>query len=703
MGRKVTIAASCLNQWALDFEGNYQRILQSIRQAKLRGARYRTGPELEVCGYNCEDHFHENDTVLHCWEVLAELIKNSECQDMLIDVGMVVMHKNVVYNCRVAFLNRKVLLIRPKMALCDDGNYRETRWFTAWRKSYFIEDHFLPRIISDVTDGQRVAPIGDGVLSTRETCIGFEICEELWVPQSTHIRLGYDGVEIIANGSGSHAELRKLNITRDLIKSATYKSGGVYMFSNLRGCDGERVYYSGCSSIALNGELIETNKHFSLDDVEVVVATVDLEDIRSYRNNIRSRDNMASESQSVKRVFVDFSISPENEINLPDSRAIEVTYPTAEEEISLGPACWLWDYLRRSKTSGYFLPLSGGVDSSSTACIVSSMCHLVTQAVTDGNEQVLSDVRRIVGESDYTPTDPKELCKRIFFTCYMASENSSELTRNNADELAKDIGSYHFSISIDLAVNAILKIFAAAFFVLPRFRANGGSYRENLALQNIQARLRMVLAYFFAQLLMWVNGKPGGLLVLGSSNVDESLRGYFTKYDCSSADVNPIGGICKTDLKNFLNYMRIKFHFNSIDNILDAVPTAELEPLTDGIITQTDEADMGMTYEELNIYGRLRKQNNCGPYSMFCKLISLWGDKYKPSEVAAKVKHFFKSYGMNRHKMTTLTPSYYAERYSPDDNRFDLRPFLYNDSWDFQFRAIDRRVKDLEKDKNLTD
>lgn len=71
-----------------------------------------------------------------------------------------------------------------------------------------------------------------------------------------------------------------------------------------------------------------------------------------------------------------------------------------------------------------------------------------------------------------------------------------------------------------------------------------------------QARLRMVLSYLFAQLMLWVRGRPGGLLVLGSSNVDEALRGYMTKYDCSSADVNPIGGISKTDLKSFLLYAK---------------------------------------------------------------------------------------------------------------------------------------------------
>lgn len=48
MGRKVTVAVTTLNQWALDFEGNMNRILQSIVEAKELGAVYRTGPELEI-------------------------------------------------------------------------------------------------------------------------------------------------------------------------------------------------------------------------------------------------------------------------------------------------------------------------------------------------------------------------------------------------------------------------------------------------------------------------------------------------------------------------------------------------------------------------------------------------------------------------------------------------------------------------------
>jgi NAD+ synthase (glutamine-hydrolysing) len=47
--------------------------------------------------------------------------------------------------------------------------------------------------------------------------------------------------------------------------------------------------------------------------------------------------------------------------------------------------------------------------------------------------------------------------------------------------------------------------------------------------------------------------------VLGTSNVDEAIRGYFTKYDCSSADLNPIGGISKADLKSFIIYAGKKY------------------------------------------------------------------------------------------------------------------------------------------------
>jgi NAD+ synthase (glutamine-hydrolysing) len=178
-----------------------------------------------------------------------------------------------------------------------------------------------------------------------------------------------------------------------------------------------------------------------------------------------------------------------------------------------------------------------------------------------------------------------------------------------------------------------------------------------------------------------------------------SLRGYMTKYDCSSADINPIGGISKTDLKRFIRFAEKKFELPILnqlsnydhdfwrdrslyhefmlgfgfDRFLDAVPTAELEPITENYV-QSDEVswkkgfylikfnvincvrnnsliffsldrffdffekkvDMGMTYDELSIYGRLRKIEKCGPFSMFNRLIQEWGTILSPNEVSRR-------------------------------------------------------------------
>ncbi|KAJ7733229.1 hypothetical protein DFH07DRAFT_871007 [Mycena maculata] len=688
MGHLITLATS-LNQWALDFQGNLERILASIAIAKERGATLRVGPELEIPGYGCLDHFLEGDTVLHSWEVLAKILTSEEAQGIVCDVGMPVVHKNVIYNCRVIIHNRKILLIRPKMWLANDGNYRELRYFTPWAKHRQWEDHYLPRIIQVVT-GQMKVTFGDAVISTQDTCIGVELCEELFTPASPHILMGLDGVEIFTNSSGSHHELRKLYTRIELIKEATLKLGGVYLYANQQGCDGDRLYYDGCAMIAVNGRIVAQGSQFSLNDVEVVSATIDIEDVRAHRAR-SSRSMQAATAERYHRVEVPFALTSGKFDIVRQEDMFGLLSGSRPFEVNLGPACWLWDYLRRSRTQGYFVPLSGGIDSCATAVIVFSMSRLVAEAARRGDKQVIADARRISGEpedSEYIPSDPREFTNRIFHTCYMGTENSSAETRQRAKQLSEAIGSYHVDLNMDSVVTAVRHLFGLVTGTRPQFRAHGGTAAENLALQNIQARLRMVLAYMFAQLLPWVRGKVGGLLVLGSANVDESLRGYLTKYDCSSADINPIGGISKTDLKKFIAYAEDAFGLPILASFLDAVPTAELEPITETYV-QADEADMGMTYDELSVFGRLRKIEKCGPYSTFTKLVHEWGSFLSPLQIAEKVKLFFFEHARNRHKMTTLTPSYHAESYSPDDNRFDLRPFLYPSRFPWQFKKID--------------
>lgn len=348
---------------------------------------------------------------------------------------------------------------------------------------------------------------------------------------------------------------------------------------------------------------------------------------------------------------------------------------------------WLWDYLRRSRQSGFFLPLSGGIDSASSAVIVFSMCRLVVQAIKAGNQQVIEDVHTILADDDWLPSTSEELCQRLFHTCYMGTEkNSSRETRQRAKDLSKALNSYHIDLNIDTIVSAVVGVFTAVTSFTPHFITQGGSVAEGLSLQNIQSRLRMVLAYFFAQMLPTVRKRPhgGSLLVIGSANVDEQLRGYYTKYDCSSADLNPIGGISKLDLRSFIAWAKDDFNLPILSEFLTATPTAELVPYSESY-SQSDEEEMGLTYKELSEFGRLRKISKLGPFGTWERLTYEWQDLMSPQQIYEKVKTFFKFYGINRHKMTTVTPAYHAEQYSPDDNRFDERPFLYPDlSWPYK-------------------
>lgn len=743
--RLVKVATCNLNQWAMDFKGNLERIKDSIREAKQQGCRFRTGPELEITGYGCEDHFLENDTFVHAWASLEELLKDGLTDGILCDIGMPILHRNVSYNCRVWVLNGKIVGIRPKIFMANDGNYREMRWFTPW----FIDpsnpgfgqmdEYFLPRSIAEIT-GQTKVPIGIFAVAAKDTCLATETCEELFTPDAPHIKLSLDGVEILANGSGSHHQLRKLDKRIDLLRGATSKAGGVYLYANQKGCDGGRLYYDGCCTVWQNGQMLAQGSQFGqLDEVEVVTATVDLTDVRAFRANFIARSFQASSAPKIPRVDVDFSLCcPDSLTVMPSAAKTPFIHPPMEE-IAFGPSAWLWDYLRRSGQRGYFLPLSGGADSSSTAALVGIMCQRVFDELQNGSErskkQVLEDIRKITKRPTYYPESWQDLCGKIFVTSYMASQYSGDETTQRAIALASSLGANHTEIAIAPITSAIKECFKdTKFYSFDKTKVKSdvqwdSTGTEDIALQNIQARTRMVMAYFMAQLMPWATDSGeapgwGSLLVLGSANVDEALRGYYTKYDCSAADINPIGGINKRDLKDFLEWAGKNRQMPILQAVADAVPTAELRPeiSKDGkeVEAQSDEKDMGMSYAELGDLGHCRKVLHCGPLSTYIKLRTQWAHKTKdwkspadneeaitPSiratganapktyeeKVAQKVKDFFFYNAINRHKMTTLTPSYHAENYSPDDNRFDLRPFLFRATFDAQFAAIDELVK----------
>lgn len=149
--------------------------------------------------------------------------------------------------------------------------------------------------------------------------------------------MGLDGVEIFTNSSGSHHELRKLDRRIDLIRGATQTLGGIYLYANQQGCDGDRLYYDGCALIAINGRIVAQGSQFSLNDVEVVSATVDLEDVRSHRIASRSRSMQAAMAERYQRLEVQTALSTgksEDLLAMQPSRPTETRIHKPEEEIA---------------------------------------------------------------------------------------------------------------------------------------------------------------------------------------------------------------------------------------------------------------------------------------------------------------------------------------------------------------------------------
>lgn len=103
-----------------------------------------------------------------------------------------------------------------------------------------------------------------------------------------------------------------------------------------------------------------------------------------------------------------------------------------------------------------------------------------------------------------------------------------------SEKLSTDVTFYGKLLFMLITVWKLFIYFLLHWTLVLFLQVDGGSNIENLSLQNIQARIRMVLAFMLASLLPWVHNKPGFYLVLGSSNVDEGLRGYLTKVSLQS-------------------------------------------------------------------------------------------------------------------------------------------------------------------------
>ncbi len=151
--------------------------------------------------------------------------------------------------------------------------------------------------------------------------------------------------------------------------------------------------------------------------------------------------------------------------------------------------------------------------------------------------------------------------------------HSNVKDREHAEIMAKKFNIPTKTVVLDDIFDAYLKI-------LPDFKPD--TSLTQLAQANLKARLRMTTLYYAANHLKY--------LVIGSGNRSELTVGYFTKHGDAGVDVLPLGNLVKKEVRELARFLKIP------QEIIDKPPSAGLWA------GQTDEGEMGFTYEALDNY-----------------------------------------------------------------------------------------------------
>jgi NAD+ synthase len=207
-------------------------------------------------------------------------------------------------------------------------------------------------------------------------------------------------------------------------------------------------------------------------------------------------------------------------------------------EIAADVGCWIREKVVEAGCTGAVFGLSGGLDSAVTA----ALCH------------------QALGTN----------CLALIMPVRPSSQDEAD-----ALKVAGDIGVRSIVVYLGPVLSAVRG-------QLIPLASGSGDDRGRIAEANLAPRVRMILLYYYANLL--------GYLVVGTGNRSELEVGYFTKYGDGGVDILPLGSLVKRQVRDLANELGLP------SRIIEKVPSAGL---WEG---QTDEGELGLTYAELDSY-----------------------------------------------------------------------------------------------------
>lgn len=647
----MRLAGAALNQTPIDWDNNLRNIREAIQVAQDADVELLCLPELCLTGYGCEDLF------LHDWlseTALGHLqTVRSYCTDpnMVVCVGLPVRLEGRTYNTACVIRNGEILGFAAKQWLANDGVHYEPRFFTSWKAGTIQTFDFAGETFT----------IGDLTFEHQGVTFGFEICEDAWRPAQDRPagRLKARGVQLIVNPSASHFAMSKTDVRYQLVLKASRDYAVTYLYANLLGNEAGRITYDGEILIARNGELLKRNQLLSYKDVDLEFADVD------------------------------FSQEP------PVTEHIE-PLPTPDEyrELNQALSLALFDYLRKARSKGFVLSLSGGADSCMCAVGVAELVRLglaelgvegfMRKAGAYTEDEIRfaveyaqlpggpvqerpkeTDAGRVQGAShpgiqttgNENRTLRQQLTRRLLTCAYQGTVNSSDDTYLSAQELADDTGAVFFSWDIDQEVKGYTGKIEHALGRPLSWQT------DDLTLQNIQARVRAPSIWMLANVL--------NCLLITTSNRSEAAVGYCTMDGDTAGSISPIAGVDKAFVKQWLVWAETELNYPGLRRVNSLQPTAELRPLEE---KQTDERDL-MPYPLLNRIERLAFYERLSPQQVLARLEGELEDA-DVEQLKVYVKRFYTLWSRNQWKRERYAPSFHLDDYNLDPRSWLRFPIL---------------------------
>ena len=627
----MRIAGAALNQIPIDWENNLRNIQTAIEQAKAAGVELLCLPELCLTGYGCEDLF------LSDWmpeAALAHLQQVREwTENICVVVGLPVRLPGRTYNTAAVLRDGQILGFAAKQFLANDGVHYEMRFFAPW----------VAGETGTVSWAGETWPLGDLIFEHRGVRFGFEICEDAWRADNVRPAGRLKGkVDLIVNPSASHFAMSKTDVRYQLVMKASRTFDCTYLYANLLGNEAGRIIFDGEILVARNGHLLKRNQLLSFKEVDL------------------------------EWVEVDFTTVLE-----PAAEIVPLPAPDEYKELNQAMSLALFDYLRKARSRGFVLSLSGGADSCFCAVGVAEMVRLgveelgveefkrrsgcfpaasetvVWQAGAGGS--ATQTVETPAAASDLSTN--QQLVRQLLTCVYQGTINSSDETFNSAKEVADSIGARFFDWEIDEEVAGYVSKIQNALGRVLTWQT------DDLALQNIQSRVRAPG--------IWLLANVQNCLLITTSNRSEASVGYCTMDGDTAGSISPIAGVDKDFVKKWLRWAESELGYSVLRHVNALQPTAELRPLED---KQTDERDL-MPYVLLNRIERLAFYNRLSPRQVLAAL-ETEDTGFDHEQLRAFVRRFYSLWSRNQWKRERYAPSFHLDDYNVDPRSWLRFPIL---------------------------